>query len=329
MSRAALWRKDGSGEYVFFDLGFFSGKPVSGARAVASPSATGALTVAGWWSDLSDSDGGRTFPARWTIPRNAAPPPPLNTPPLASPHFYETDRNVALEVAAPGVLENAYDRDGDAITAELRAAPEKGTVAIEPDGSFVYVPYAGFTGIDHFTYAAWDGTEATEAAVTVHVLSAADILFLLEGEIAVLEIDTVLATPVGLINVGTEEEWRAFLMRVVGLAKEAMARGRPVQARSLVRALIRTLEFLFDFGFIEEEDYFSAVMLARRAYAAIRSACADPRVVHEPACREAGGRVRRARRRRGGGRARPSQGPREIARRCLTQSPAPVVPVED
>ena len=44
--------------------------------------------------------------------------------------------------------------------------PAHGTLTLNPDGSFTYVPDANFNGVDTFTYQASDGT-ATSTPVTV------------------------------------------------------------------------------------------------------------------------------------------------------------------
>lgn len=67
--------------------------------------------------------------------------------------FYATDLNVALEVAAPGVLEN--DKPGhpsDTIYVDVKTPPENGDLVLNQDGSFTYTPNPGFYGIDTFEY---------------------------------------------------------------------------------------------------------------------------------------------------------------------------------
>jgi VCBS repeat-containing protein len=70
-----------------------------------------------------------------------------------------------------GVLVNDTDRDpGTTLTAALVSNPSHGMVALNPDGSFLYVPTAGFTGTDTFTYRASDGTfQSNVATVTLTV----------------------------------------------------------------------------------------------------------------------------------------------------------------
>ncbi|MDX1690325.1 MAG: putative Ig domain-containing protein [Acidimicrobiia bacterium] len=70
---------------------------------------------------------------------------------------YATPEDTTLTVAVPGVLANDHDEDGDAITAVLDTGPTDGTVTLNADGSFEYVPDPGFRGTDSFTYVADDG----------------------------------------------------------------------------------------------------------------------------------------------------------------------------
>ena len=61
-------------------------------------------------------------------------------------------------MAAPGVLANDTDPDGDPLTAVLVTGPSHGTLTLNANGSFTYTPAANFTGTDSFTYRASDGT---------------------------------------------------------------------------------------------------------------------------------------------------------------------------
>ena len=64
-----------------------------------------------------------------------------------------------IETPAAGVLAN--DSDVDSPASFLRAVrvttPANGTVVLNADGSFVYTPKNGFTGMDTFTYKANNG----------------------------------------------------------------------------------------------------------------------------------------------------------------------------
>jgi hypothetical protein len=79
--------------------------------------------------------------------------PIIMPPPVANPDVYTTRKDVPLTVAAAdGVLVNDYDADHEAMQAQLIVGPVHGRVALNPDGSFVYVPDAGYEGLDIFTY---------------------------------------------------------------------------------------------------------------------------------------------------------------------------------
>lgn len=80
------------------------------------------------------------------------------------------DEDTALEVAAPGVLGNDSDADGDPLTAILGSDPTNGTLALNANGSFSYTPGANYHGVDSFTYKANDGSADSEVAtVTITV----------------------------------------------------------------------------------------------------------------------------------------------------------------
>src|SRR5205814_8549496 len=62
---------------------------------------------------------------------------------------------------APGVLSNDTDPDGDRLSAQLVSGPARGTLHLNPDGSFSYLPNGGPA-----TRAYWrfeEGTGATFA----------------------------------------------------------------------------------------------------------------------------------------------------------------------
>jgi hypothetical protein len=65
--------------------------------------------------------------------------------------------NATLTVAAPGVLGNDFEPDGQAMVASLVTGPQHGTLALAANGSYVYRPAAGYTGADSFRYRAGDG----------------------------------------------------------------------------------------------------------------------------------------------------------------------------
>lgn len=95
---------------------------------------------------------------------------PVNDAPVAANNTYSTTMNTPLTVAAPGVLANDTDVDGQALTAVLVTPATSGTVALNANGSFTYTPALNFTGSATFTYTARDGVAASNAAaVTIAV----------------------------------------------------------------------------------------------------------------------------------------------------------------
>ena len=81
----------------------------------------------------------------------------INNPPVAMDDEYTTDEDAPLDEAAPGVLSNDTDVDGDALTAILDVGPTHGTLTLNLNGSFVYTPTLNYNGADSFTYHAFDG----------------------------------------------------------------------------------------------------------------------------------------------------------------------------
>jgi hypothetical protein len=91
-------------------------------------------------------------------------------PVVAQADAYSTDIGTTLTVPAAGVLANDSDAKGRALSASVLTQPAHGTLAFASDGSFVYVPVAGYAGTDTFTYRASDGTDSGEAAVSLVVV---------------------------------------------------------------------------------------------------------------------------------------------------------------
>jgi len=78
---------------------------------------------------------------------------PLNDSPLAVDDNYTTPMSTTLNVAAPGVLANDVDPDPtDLMIAALFSGASHGSVTLYGDGSFIYVPDAGYIGPDSFVY---------------------------------------------------------------------------------------------------------------------------------------------------------------------------------
>ena len=82
---------------------------------------------------------------------------PINDAPTATADTYAVSLDRALTVAAPGVLINDRDVDGNPLSAVLVTAPINGRLVLNADGSFTYTPNVGYVGSDSFTYRSSDG----------------------------------------------------------------------------------------------------------------------------------------------------------------------------
>src|SRR5262249_38153903 len=86
--------------------------------------------------------------------------------PLAAIDNYSTGEDVPLTIGTDlGVLANDLNPDGGGMTAEGATAPAHGTLTLNADGSFSFMPEANFHGTDSFTYKAIsNGMEMIAAA---------------------------------------------------------------------------------------------------------------------------------------------------------------------
>ena len=95
--------------------------------------------------------------------------------------FYATAFETDLIVAAPGVLANDMPGNpADNISADIKTQPQHGTLTLNQDGSFTYIPDDGFYGTDTFEYYLLSlpgvmGSYVDWATVTIEVGSLADL----------------------------------------------------------------------------------------------------------------------------------------------------------
>ena len=83
---------------------------------------------------------------------------------------YQTPIGVELAVAAPGVLANDSSPDGLALSVTITEQPDHGSVVLDADGAFRYVPSAGFQGVDWFVYALTDGLVEKRVQMSVRMV---------------------------------------------------------------------------------------------------------------------------------------------------------------
>jgi len=101
----------------------------------------------------------------------------VNDPPSAVNDTYSTKKNNGLTVAAPGVLANDSDADGNPLTSVLVAGVSHGSLTLNSNGSFTYTPVTGYTGSDSFTYMANDGLASSNTATVAITITEPVITF--------------------------------------------------------------------------------------------------------------------------------------------------------
>jgi len=108
---------------------------------------------------------------------------PVNDAPVAVADSYNTNEDQTLNVVAPGVLGNDTDAENNSKTASVVTNPTKGTLTLNPDGSFQYVPNPNVNGTDTFTYKVTDnGTtngnpdpKSSNGTVTITIAAVNDV----------------------------------------------------------------------------------------------------------------------------------------------------------
>ncbi|MCB1800626.1 MAG: tandem-95 repeat protein [Gammaproteobacteria bacterium] len=83
----------------------------------------------------------------------------VNDAPVAVDDSYTVDQNGSLTDAAPGVLGNDTDAEGDGLQVIDYTKPTDGNLTIADDGGFTYTPDGGFSGSDGFDYRVSDGND--------------------------------------------------------------------------------------------------------------------------------------------------------------------------
>jgi hypothetical protein len=97
-----------------------------------------------------------------------------NDPPAGFADSYRFNEDTTLLVAAPGILSNDTDQESSTLLAELFSPPSHGTLNLNADGSFSYVPSANYFGPDSFVYRVGDGnlfSGPTTVSITVDPVS--------------------------------------------------------------------------------------------------------------------------------------------------------------
>lgn len=89
---------------------------------------------------------------------------PLNDAPIAVEDFYVSDGSPITE----NVVVNDIDADNETLVVTANTDPSNGTVSVDTDGTFTYIPNPGFSGQDTFTYTVCD-SQGDCATTTVYI----------------------------------------------------------------------------------------------------------------------------------------------------------------
>jgi Bacterial cadherin-like domain len=135
-------RSAGSGNLILVFDGSFTYAPTANYRM---PDQFAAQT----------KDGTQAMVARVKMSINA-----VNDPPVTRRDAHTISRDKTLSVAAPGVLGNDTDVDGDSLLAVLVSPPSHGKLTFLTNGSSLYEPNTNYNGADTFLYKANDGTDS-------------------------------------------------------------------------------------------------------------------------------------------------------------------------
>ena len=145
---------------------FFGNTPIPGATSSSlTLDNVSAQNAGNYYVGVTNSGGGGlNGPATVSV---------YDSPPTAGNDSYNAMRNTTLTVAAPGVLSNdSYTYRGP-LTAVLVSNVSHGTLNLNSNGSFTYLPATNYYGNDSFTYMANDGmSNSTPATVSLTVLAA-------------------------------------------------------------------------------------------------------------------------------------------------------------
>lgn len=81
----------------------------------------------------------------------------VNDPPVVLNQSYSVNEDQALAVnASYGLLRGSYDVDGDLILVVNATATINGSLNVQPNGLFNYVPYPNYNGFDSFVFVVTD-----------------------------------------------------------------------------------------------------------------------------------------------------------------------------
>jgi VCBS repeat-containing protein len=156
-------------------------------------------------------------PAAPTLPVGEPVLPTCNRPPVAANDNYTVAEGGTLNVAAPGVLTNDSDPDGDPITAVLVTGPaHASSFTLNANGSFTYVHDGSETTSDSFTYRASDGSSTSNlATVSINVTPVNDVPVANNDNATVAEGGTINMAAPGVLANDTDPDGPSALTAIL------------------------------------------------------------------------------------------------------------------
>jgi VCBS repeat-containing protein len=125
----------------------------------------------------------------------------VNDAPSAVNDTYSTTEDTSFTVTAPGVLGNDSDIEGSPLSSTLILAPQNGTLTLETNGAFEYIPNNNFNGTDSFTYKANDGeADSNSATVTIYVGAVNDAPMAVDDSYDAIEDETLTVVVPGVLE---------------------------------------------------------------------------------------------------------------------------------
>ena len=145
-----------------------------------------------------------------------------NTPPVSADDSYSGLEDRPFVLAAPGILANDHDADGDALQVSVVSPPATGTLVVNPDGSLTFTPALNAFGSVTFTYRATDaeaGGEGNLATVTLTIAAVNDAPSFVKGldhEVASGSPQTVAAWATSILAGPADEAAQTLTFVIVG-----------------------------------------------------------------------------------------------------------------
>ena len=177
---------------------------------------------------------------------------PLNDVPVAISDTYLVKEDTARTVtAAKGLQANDTDIDGGTLTVTPVLGPAHGTLTLNPDGAFTYIPAENYFGSDSFLYRVGDGlAESAPALVLLTILPANDApVIALAGHVAFSE-GTALGRVGSFSDADPGDSWTATV---------DYGDGSEVQGLVLLGST-----FALDHAFADSGAYFTTVKIVDR-----------------------------------------------------------------